>query len=210
VCQLIQINTFTYCYLELSALGSYPKGIGIGIVQFVGYTIAINLSEATNVSDSAKADRCALIFIFLAVMGRQALWREYFLRKNHLNGKISRNQAHMLNLEEERHGQLLGEMLPADMLAELKACRDGQEPDQAKLASEYSDVTVLFCSLDQFIQKTKNLEPRVAVGVLNEIWMELDEVVNRHQVYKVETIGTVYMAVAGCPRHTSNHSHLCW
>jgi class 3 adenylate cyclase len=183
--------------------------IGISLFQFVGYSISINMSEVTTVSDSAKADRCALIFIFLLVMAQQALWREYFLRKNHLNIKISRNQARMLNLEEERHGQLLGEMLPADMLAELKACGDDREPDQAKLAAEHSDVTVLFCKLDGFIQKTKDLAPRVAVGVLNEIWTTLDEVVNQHQVYKVETIGAVYMAVAGCPKHTSNNSHLC-
>ena len=60
-----------------------------------------------------------------------------------------------------------------------------------------------------FSERMRTLRPKDVVFVLNALWTSFDALVGLHSVYKVETVGDVYMAVAGCPRLAQNHAVLC-
>ena len=47
------------------------------------------------------------------------------------------------------------------------------------------------------------------VTILNRIYSRFDLLTERHNVYKVETVGEVYMVVGGCPTRTPHHAVEC-
>jgi class 3 adenylate cyclase len=192
-------------YLPVPAI----DGIIVAFLHTAGYTLGAMVhggaSKSSGASKSQELEKCGLVCVFLVIMGSGAVNRELALRRNHINLKVSRNQARVLKLEEAAQNALLGSMLPQEMLHELKA---NAQPNESKLVAEHPEVSVLFCKLDNFTRRTKGMRASVVVGLLNEIWTALDKVVDFHGVYKVETVGEVYMVVSGCPRLVSNHAHL--
>jgi class 3 adenylate cyclase len=66
---------------------------------------------------------------------------------------------------------------------------------------EHPEVSVLFCKLDEFTNRTKGMRASVVVGLLNEIWTALDKVVDYHSVYKVRA------AVVAASATTSMRPH---
>ncbi len=53
-----------------------------------------------------------------------------------------------------------------------------------------------------------SMNPETMVSVLNVLYSAFDVLCHLHDVYKVETVGTVYMIVAGCPHVVPNHAQL--
>lgn len=47
------------------------------------------------------------------------------------------------------------------------------------------------------------------VTILNRIYSRFDRLIERCNVYKVETVGEVYMVVGGCPTRTTTHAADC-
>ena len=47
------------------------------------------------------------------------------------------------------------------------------------------------------------------VTILNRIYSQFDRLIETNNVYKVETVGEVYMVVGGCPTRTNTHAQDC-
>jgi adenylate cyclase len=45
------------------------------------------------------------------------------------------------------------------------------------------------------------------VALLNKVFSKFDELTDTHNVYKVETIGDVYLVASGCPREYYRPDH---
>ena len=76
------------------------------------------------------------------------------------------------------------------------------------MAEMYNPVTVLFAEICSFSEICEHVSPKETVEILNVIYTTFDDITTRHEVYKVETVGEVYMAVSGCPIRITNHAHV--
>ncbi|KAJ8335807.1 hypothetical protein SKAU_G00391490 [Synaphobranchus kaupii] len=132
---------------------------------------------------------------------------------NILDDLLSRMEQYANNLEEivnERTAQLLEEkrkaeslltqMLPRSVAIQLIAGR-------AARAETYDCVTIYFSDIEGFTAMSARLTPMQVVNVLNDLYTFFDNIIDSHDVYKVETIGDAYMVVSGLPiRNGDDHA----
>ncbi len=64
-------------------------------------------------------------------------------------------------------------------------------------AERFEHVTVLFTDIVRFTDLVATITPQETMAMLNDLFFEFDDVIARHGVTKVETIGDAYMAVDG-------------
>ncbi|GIL89318.1 hypothetical protein Vretifemale_17131, partial [Volvox reticuliferus] len=72
--------------------------------------------------------------------------------------------------------------------------------DCNRLAVWHPQVTVLFADIQGFTPMCKVLPPDVVMSFLNTLFTRFDAMLDRHHVYKVETIGDCYMVAGGLIR----------
>ncbi len=103
-------------------------------------------------------------------------------------------------IEEERKKSedLLLNILPFEVARQLKS--KGKAKPKA-----FKSTTVLFLDFAGFTKLTKNLSPIDLVSALDSYFRSFDDIVDRHFVEKIKTIGDAYMCVGGVPlRNRSN------
>ncbi len=92
---------------------------------------------------------------------------------------------------EERHSEhLLRVLFPDPIVEELKAT-------QKILPRRHSDVAVLFCDVSDFKRLSDASDPLEALSALQSVISAYEEVVERHRLLKVKTIGDSLMAASG-------------
>ncbi len=94
--------------------------------------------------------------------------------------------------------ELLLNILPYSIAEELKSKGNAE----SKLIDE---VTVLFTDFKGFTQLSEQFTPQELVAEINECFSAFDQIMIRHNVEKIKTIGDAYMAAGGLP--TSNKTH---
>ena len=115
-------------------------------------------------------------------------------------GELARSFNHMVKKNKKtsqlvyQKGQeteaLLLNMFPADVAKRLKK-------GSRLIADEAESVTVMFANILHFDELTKELKPKKAIKILNEIVSALDEATEHHGVEKIKTTGSEYLAVSG-------------
>ena len=101
--------------------------------------------------------------------------------------------------EKARTDELLLNILPATIAEELK--QNGKvQPKHIPSAS------ILFADFKGFTLLAERTEPVALIGLLDQYFTMFDEIVVRRGLEKVKTIGDAYMAVAGVPLPSRQHS----
>lgn len=103
----------------------------------------------------------------------------------------------LIEEEKQRSDELLLNILPAPIAAELK------EFGQAK-AQKYNDTTVLFTDFINFTSIAEKLTPEKLVEELDTCFKAFDFIISQYEdIEKIKTIGDAYMAASGLvPRKT--------
>ena len=133
---------------------------------------------------------------------------EYMLAlTNHLKSanKLLEEQQREINqqnkaIEEERKKSedLLLNILPFEVARQLKS-KGEAKPRNYKLT------TVMFLDFVNFTELTRKLSPGDLVAILDSYFTKFDDIVEKHFVEKIKTIGDAYMCVGGLPlRNRSN------
>lgn len=121
-------------------------------------------------------------FIFIA--GLVVLSINYFLR--------------VIRTEKQKSDALIRNILPSSVVDELNA-----------LGLSYPvlipNATAIFMDFVGFTKITQKMSPQEFVAILNEHFVNFDQIFKKHNVEKLKTIGDGYMAVGGLPEE--NHSH---
>ncbi|MFZ1688946.1 MAG: adenylate/guanylate cyclase domain-containing protein [Flavobacteriales bacterium] len=104
---------------------------------------------------------------------------------------IRRSRA-LIQKEKDRSDDLLHNILPREVAAELKAKGSAE-------ARAFDNATVLFTDFKGFTQLSEQLSAADLVAEIDHCFKGLDAIVERHHIEKIKTIGDAYMAVAGVP-----------
>jgi len=100
--------------------------------------------------------------------------------------------------EKARADQILTRILPPRIAEELKE-RGKVEP------RFFSSTTILFADIQNFTKFAENAEPATLIGLLDKYFGNFDDIVARHRIEKLKTIGDAYLAVAGVPEMDRLH-----
>ena len=95
---------------------------------------------------------------------------------------------------------LLLNILPAEIAQRLQS-------DRGSIADHFDDASILFADVVDFTPLSSRLDAREVVELLDRLFTSFDELVDRHDVEKIKTIGDCYMAAAGVPRQRPDHAH---
>jgi adenylate cyclase len=100
--------------------------------------------------------------------------------------------AHMRRLEEERRRteRLLRAILPDDAVRELKGTNTVRP-------RRFSDVAILFCDVVDFTPWCEANPPEVVVEGLSRLVHRFEDIVERHGLEKIKTVGDAFVATAG-------------
>jgi adenylate cyclase len=99
------------------------------------------------------------------------------------------NEMQRADAERARADKVLYNVLPASIADELKR-------DDKVNAVKFENMGVLFADIAGFTQFSRALPPDALVMVLNQIFSAFDELVERHGLEKIKTIGDAYMVVS--------------
>lgn len=95
-----------------------------------------------------------------------------------------------LSEEKAKTDRLLLNILPERIAEELKE-------RGAVRAERHESACVLFADFTNFTAESANYDPEALVAELNECFSEFDEIVNRHGIEKLKTLGDGYLCAGG-------------
>jgi adenylate cyclase len=103
------------------------------------------------------------------------------------------------NFFQQQAEMLLLNILPKEISAALKA-------EQRTIAAEYPAVSILFADVVGFTPMAAKMTPMELIGLLNQVFICFDGLVEKYDLEKIKTIGDCYMVASGVPRIRSDHA----
>ncbi|HRG58252.1 MAG TPA: adenylate/guanylate cyclase domain-containing protein [Bacteroidia bacterium] len=119
-------------------------------------------------------------------------------KKTELESQVLERTAELLE-EKKKSDDLLLNILPAEIAEELK------EKGSA-IARDYDKVTVMFTDFKDFTKISEQLTPAALVKEIDSCFSAFDQIIQKHGIEKIKTIGDAYMCVGGLPIPNSNHA----
>ena len=94
--------------------------------------------------------------------------------------------------QKRKQDALILKMLPKDVVEKLNSGAD--------TAETFDSATLFFSTVVDFSLVTKNCKALEIVNFLNDLYNTLDDRMDQHDVYKVETISDSYLVASGLPK----------
>jgi adenylate cyclase len=117
------------------------------------------------------------------------------LYRNYLS-KIKVNK--ILDSQKEKIETLLLNILPLEVAQELQ--KNGNATPRY-----YDCASVLFTDFKGFTQLAEDLSPQEVVTELNDCFIAFDDIIEKHNLEKIKTIGDSYMCAGGIPTKDDSH-----
>ena len=100
--------------------------------------------------------------------------------------------------EKERSDNLLLNILPSEVAEELKKTGECQP-------KTFSMVTVMFADFKGFTNVSEKVSAELLVNEINYCFSAFDNILQKHKIEKIKTVGDAYMCASGLP--TLNYTH---
>lgn len=101
--------------------------------------------------------------------------------------------------QRQRSEELLLNILPKEIAEELKS-------NGSAKAQQFDPVSVLFLDIVGFTKIAQAMSPQELVSELDTLYSRFDDIVNKHGLEKIKTVGDAYMAVCGLPQSNPAHA----
>lgn len=131
--------------------------------------------------------------------GQIAISIENALFYDHLEKRVS-DRTQELQEEKKKSDDLLLNILPLDVANELK------QTGQSK-ARSYEQVSVMFTDFKEFTVHSELLKPEELVSEIDFCFRKFDEIITKHNLEKIKTIGDAYLCVEGIPKSSPESIH---
>jgi class 3 adenylate cyclase len=106
-----------------------------------------------------------------------------------------------LRVEQEKSENLLLNILPREIAELLK-----NKPDS--IAQQYGEASILFADVVNFTPMSSQMTPIELVQLLNKVFSQFDNLVEKYDLEKIKTIGDCYMVASGVPRPRQDHARV--
>lgn len=95
-------------------------------------------------------------------------------------------------VSKKEHERLLRNLMPARAINKL---RKGET-----VVERYSQVTIFFSDIVGYTNMSSQMTSFDVMQMLSDLYAQFDILAKKHGVYKIETIGDAYIAIAGAPK----------
>jgi adenylate cyclase len=171
-----------YCGVPLITQDGYALGT-LCVVDFKSHELSFEQREALR-----RLSRQTMVHLELR---RQLLERNEMLRQL----EQARDRAVAEKGESER---LLLNILPPSIAAELKTSQRVQP-------RFFDAATVIFIDFSGFTRIVETMEPASVIDQLDQHFTRFDDIMAKHRLEKLKTIGDAYLAVGGVPERNRSH-----
>jgi len=171
-----------YCGVPLITQDGYALGT-LCVVDFKSRELSFEQREALR-----RLSRQTMVHLELR---RQLIERNEMLRLL----ELARDRAVAEKSESER---LLLNILPPSIAAELKASQRVQP-------RFFDSASVIFIDFSGFTRIVETMEPASVIDQLDQHFTRFDDIMAKHRLEKLKTIGDAYLAVGGVPEHNRSH-----
>ena len=108
-------------------------------------------------------------------------------------------QRNKIKKGKQRSDELLLNILPEEVADELK---EKGSTD----AKQFDAVTVMFTDIKDFTRMSEALSPTALVHEIHTFFTTFDEIISKHNIEKIKTIGDAYMCAGGLPVVNTTHA----
>jgi adenylate cyclase len=133
---------------------------------------------------------------FLAFFNFLGMFGSYWIE---LSARIDFLQRRAIEFEKNKSEMLLLNILPKEIALILKNKRQ-------TIATEFTNTSILFADLVGFTPLSETLTPWQLVELLDELFCNFDQLVDKHELEKIKTIGDCYMVASGVPTPREDHA----
>lgn len=203
----VEVNTRQTIWLCVVALAIASLS-GIWTARWIATSVGLVSTSANSLSEGdlhitvpsqrvRELDLLANAFNAMAIQLQDA-FHSLELSNQKLENRVKERTLE-LQQEKERSEQLLLNILPETIAAQLKENQDS-------IAEHYDEVTILFADIVGFTSLSQQLEPLALVELLNHLFSQFDNLAEELGLEKIKTIGDAYMVAAGLPMHRGDHA----
>jgi class 3 adenylate cyclase len=139
-----------------------------------------------------------ITFVVLFVLNRRAI--SSLKEHNEVLENTVALRTREIQLEKEKSDELLLNILPQKVADDLKEF--GHSDPQL-----FPEVSVFFSDIVGFTSLSKDLEPKLLIEELSDIFTNFDLIIDRYDCQRIKTIGDAYLCVSGMPVADSLHAH---
>ena len=178
-------------FLQLLLPMSFPTTLAVGVSCTMVFAVIITL-----IREIPIGHLLTIYSQFLAtlVAGTFAVYLiNGFRRLEFLAGE-------RVGQQRKQYFDLLTRILPSSIVARM-------EGGEAEIADDVPDAAVLFADIVAFTETAARHPPGVVIAALNALFKRFDELVSRHDLEKIKTIGDAYMVAGGVPEPRRSHTH---
>lgn len=141
-------------------------------------------------------NRLLFILIVIALLGAFII-RGYMVKRKGLS-KLKLLHKQIVN-EKQKSDDLLLNILPGTIAEELKESGE-------TIPSRFEEATVMFTDFEGFTNFSERHSPIELVHSVDRYFKAFDQIMKKHQIEKIKTIGDAYMCVSGIPVPYEEHA----